>query len=46
MMEIADMNGKQVELLMVSTEFVLLQQLHNNESASLELIDLDNFLNM
>ena len=44
MMEKAFMNGKQVELLLVSTEIVLLQQLHNNESVSLELIDLDNFL--
>jgi len=37
------MNGKQVELLLVSTEFVLLQQLQNNESVSLKLIELDNF---
>jgi hypothetical protein len=46
MMEKAFMNGKQMELLLVSTEFVLLQQLHNNECVSLELDDLDNFLNM
>jgi hypothetical protein len=45
-MEVAVKNGKQLELLLVSTEIVLLQQLHNNESVSLELIDLDNFLNM
>lgn len=46
MMEKAVMNGKQIELLLVSTEIVLLQQIHNNESVSLELIGLDNFLNM
>jgi len=40
------MNGKQVELLLVSTEILLLQQLHIDESVSLELIELDNFLNM
>jgi len=45
-MEKAVMNGKQMNLLQVSTEFVLLQQLLNNECVSLELIDLGNFLNM
>ena len=46
MMEKAFMNGKQVEVVLVSADIVLLQQLHNNESVSLELIDLDKFLNI
>jgi hypothetical protein len=46
MMGEAVMNGKQVDLLMVSTELVVLQELQSNESVSLELIELGNFLNM
>jgi hypothetical protein len=42
-MEKAVMNGKQVELLLVSTEIILLQQLHYNGCVSLELIGLGIF---